>query len=207
MKMPKLPKMPKFALPNRLKKLRASTAAARRAPVADDYYEDEPKTNLSSAFVVVLILHVVAVGGIYTFNSIRAARRGQEPAAARTATAENPAPQQRTAAADPVAEHPAPVAQPPAKGALKPVVAPVPALAKASPVTSVRPAETGAAPNTGAALKASGKTYTVAKGDTPTAIARKLGTSTEELLKLNKIEDPKKLQPGQTLKVPAKKVN
>jgi hypothetical protein len=69
----KMPKLPRIAFPRRPKKLHAATAAARRAP-ADDYYDEEPKTNLSSAFIVVLILHVVAVGGIYTFNSIRAAR-------------------------------------------------------------------------------------------------------------------------------------
>jgi LysM repeat protein len=37
------------------------------------------------------------------------------------------------------------------------------------------------------------------------AIARKLGVGYDELLKINGIEDPKKLQIGQTLKVPQKK--
>ena len=36
------------------------------------------------------------------------------------------------------------------------------------------------------------------------AIARRLGVSYDELIKLNKIDDPKKLQIGQVLKVPAK---
>ena len=46
--------------------------------------------------------------------------------------------------------------------------------------------------------------YTVKKGDTPTSIARSLGVPLAELLKANKNTDPKKLQPGQTLKVPRK---
>ena len=54
---------------------------ARMKPAMDDYDDDEPTTRLSSAFFVVLILHVVAVGGIYAFNSIKAHRRGLEPAA------------------------------------------------------------------------------------------------------------------------------
>ncbi len=47
--------------------------------------------------------------------------------------------------------------------------------------------------------------YTVKKGDTPTSIARSFGLTTEELLKANKITDAKKLQIGQTLKVPPRK--
>src|SRR5271165_4971365 len=59
-------KMP-FRQP-KMKKLQASTA--RRAREAD--FTEEPNVKLSSAFVVVLILHVVAVGGIYAFNAIKA---------------------------------------------------------------------------------------------------------------------------------------
>ncbi|MEP6669602.1 MAG: LysM peptidoglycan-binding domain-containing protein [Chthoniobacter sp.] len=47
--------------------------------------------------------------------------------------------------------------------------------------------------------------YTVKKGDTLTSIARNYGLTTEELVKANKITDPKKLQLGQTLKVPPRK--
>lgn len=48
----------------------------------------------------------------------------------------------------------------------------------------------------------SGKTYTVAKGDNVWSIAKKLKVDREELLKLNGIKDPRKLQIGQQLKVP-----
>ena len=52
---------------------------------------------------------------------------------------------------------------------------------------------------------ASDKTYKVLKGDTVYSIAKKAGVSPEDLMKANKIEDSKKLQIGQTLKMPAKK--
>ena len=48
--------------------------ASRLTQSAYDDYE-EPTTKLSTAFVVVLVLHLVAVGGIYAFHSIKAKRR------------------------------------------------------------------------------------------------------------------------------------
>jgi LysM repeat protein len=48
----------------------------------------------------------------------------------------------------------------------------------------------------------SGKTYIVGKGETPISIAHKLKVSYDALLKLNGIDDPKKLKPGQKLRIP-----
>jgi len=53
----------------------------------------------------------------------------------------------------------------------------------------------------------SGKIYIVAKGDNPVNIARKLKVSQAELLSVNNITDPTKLQIGQKLIVPAKTVS
>ena len=47
-------------------------------------------------------------------------------------------------------------------------------------------------------------TYTVVRGDTPVSIARKLHVGYDDLLRLNKIEDPKKLRIGIKLKVPVR---
>ena len=47
------------------------------------------------------------------------------------------------------------------------------------------------------------KTYVVQKGDTVAKIARENNCTYEELVKLNNIKDPKKLQPGQPVKIPA----
>ena len=51
----------------------------------------------------------------------------------------------------------------------------------------------------------SGKPYVVAKGDNPVSIARKLKVSYDDLLALNHIDDPRKLQIGQKLLVPKAK--
>jgi len=56
--------------------------------------------------------------------------------------------------------------------------------------------------NQGESAGDSGKTYTVAKGDNVWSIAKKLKVDREELLKINGIKDPRKLQIGQQLKVP-----
>ena len=52
------------------KKLRA--AAQRAAKHAEeDYSAEEPNVKLSRAFVVVLLLHIVAVGGIFAFSALK----------------------------------------------------------------------------------------------------------------------------------------
>jgi LysM repeat protein len=48
------------------------------------------------------------------------------------------------------------------------------------------------------------KTYTVAKGDNPVTIAKKLHVPYDDLLALNHIDDPRKLKVGQKLLVPNK---
>ena len=246
-------KLPKFSFPRRTKKLQATTTATRRAPAADAYYDEEPKTNLSSAFIVVLILHVVAVGGIYTFNSIRASRPGNAPRASASAAVAAPA-LPKASPATPAPEiaapksAPAPVSKtnvyhvlagdtltkiaalhnvsvsdleetngiktgsvlrsgqvitiPAVKSAPKPAA---PAVVQDSRKAAFLSAKTETAPTVAATANAPTRGYTVVKGDTPTSIAKKFGITSTDLLKLNKMDDPKKMQIGQTLKVPAKK--
>lgn len=50
------------------------------------------------------------------------------------------------------------------------------------------------------------KTYTVAKGDNPANIAKKLKVPYDELIAINHIDDPRKLKIGQKLLVPSKTV-
>jgi LysM repeat protein len=94
-----------------------------------------------------------------------------------------------------------------------------PTVAKAEPVPSATPAATNpaaanpavASPPTGTAGvenpapadSAGVKTHTVAKGETLTQISKQYGVSVEEIEQLNKIGDAKKLQAGQTIKIPA----
>ena len=243
MKLPKLPKIFQF---KPLKRLNATTIVRRAAPPVDDYNE-EPQTKLSSAFVVVLILHLVAVGGIYAFNSIKAHRKALEPAlasvpskpvlpqAAPSMKAETPSLQVAPLTANPqAATNLTPISQ----GRVHHVksgettakiatqygvhVSDLEEVNGAKNIATLRvgqvlnipkpkPAATAAkteAPKVNAAAKTTApKTYAVAKGDNLVGIAKKLGVSNEELVKLNGIDDPKKLQIGQLLKVPAKKAN
>jgi LysM repeat protein len=92
-----------------------------------------------------------------------------------------------------------------------------PTVAKAEPVPSGTPAATNPAAanpavaspptagveNPAPADNAGVKTHTVAKGETLTQISKQYGVSVEEIEQLNKIGDAKKLQAGQTIKIPA----
>jgi LysM repeat protein len=86
---------------------------------------------------------------------------------------------------------------------------PVPPVAKAEPVpTAVQANPNTAAPSAGAENPApvdaaNTKTHTVAKGETLTQISKQYGVSVEDIEQLNKIGDAKKLQAGQTIKIPA----
>jgi len=52
----------------------------------------------------------------------------------------------------------------------------------------------------------SGDTYVVKSGDTPSAIAERLGVSVDELMSLNSITDPTQLEVGQVLRIPSTKL-
>ncbi len=243
-------------------KKRLNAATTSRHLGMDEEMYNEPQTKLSVAFIVVLILHVVAVGGIYAFNTIKANRKTAEPAAL---SAETPKATPATAApvvaaaARSSATAPIPKAE---AGELRThsgsVAAVVPTAAAIAPVSGnrvhhvkagenlakvatlyavsvedleeangaknvaiLRPGQIlnvpkqrtpGArkiedTPKVAAAAKppVSAKTYVVAKGDNPVSIARRLGVRSEDLLKINGIDDPKKLRIGQTLQVPENK--
>ena len=88
-----------------------------------------------------------------------------------------------------------------------------PSAAKAEPVPTATPAAANpAAANPAATVagvenpspadNANTKTHTVAKGETLTQISKQYGVSVEEIEELNKIGDAKKLQAGQTIKIP-----
>jgi len=57
--------------PKRTRRLRARAATMNSREEEFEDYGPEPNMKLSHAFMVVLLLHVVAVGGLYAFNSIK----------------------------------------------------------------------------------------------------------------------------------------
>ncbi|MBA2743642.1 MAG: LysM peptidoglycan-binding domain-containing protein [Chthoniobacterales bacterium] len=185
-------KIPKFLLKKPAKKkLRASTARRSiNAPDEMEYEEmSEPNMKLSRALLIVLVLHVVAVAGIIAFNTIKS-RQGvlpHPPETVATPSTENaPSAAAKMDAATSVSNAVV-TSVPQAKPAPSEVVL------KAEPVKSA------------AASNESGNFYVVAKGDNPVKIAKKLKVSEAELLAVNHIDDPRKLQIGQKLIVPAKK--
>ena len=233
----KIPLFSKLTAKSRGRKVVRASARAMRGG-EDDYYEAEPNMKLSHAFMVVLILHIVAVGGIYAFNQIKvnknanllgnfsskisqatgsavpavAAASSTVASAAANATPFAPAtPELRRMPGD--ADEPLPMvgSSSPAAADPAPVVKTQPA-APAAPtplVTQTAPAKAAATKPAAAKTKAepvvaSSATYKVAKGDNPYKIAKKLGVTSQELLKANNIDDPTKLQIGQVLKVPGK---
>jgi LysM repeat protein len=227
-------------------------AAAARAASQSSHDEDDGSNRLSGAFIVVLLLHIIAVVGVFAFARIKESR-------IRNAPPENPA-----TAKPAIAKAPAPAAAASITGANTPHVAPRESLkasandtqatyivkendtltkiAYAYKVTvaeivsanrlknpgDIRPGQplaipsatqsqrtspdAGTKPLQVAAQKPSPtpverktiKTYVVRKGDTPMKIAREHGCTYEELMKVNSVKDPKKIQPGQVLKLPVK---
>ena len=85
------------------KKLRA--AAQRAAKHAEeDYAAEEPNVKLSRAFVVVLLLHIVAVGGIFAFSALKDHQNGSIAGKAPPNNQKTPAAQGNAARESGVAE-------------------------------------------------------------------------------------------------------
>jgi LysM repeat protein len=242
-----LSRKPRRQPPKRLQaRVRATTAAA-----ADEYEDEEPQTKLTSAFVVVLILHLVAVGGIYAFNEIKASRKSldagkvaEQTKQTSTAPATVPAtkvPERTVDSGTNATSNPVP----PAISSVVPAVAKprvytvksgdtLIGIAKANGVSvadikaansltgdGIRPGQTlNLVAGKSAQISASEvtpnraeipdpktalKTHTVKSGDRLIFIAKRYSVSQEDLMALNKIKDPSKLQIGQVLKIPSKK--
>ena len=179
----------KPAKPSPKKRLRA--AAQRSKYAEDDYSSEEPNVRLSRAFVVVLLLHVVAVGGIFAFSALKdhqPVTPSGKPEKQESANLKGPAVQ--------------PVA-------LKEVGG----IERSGTKVEAQKLVDGSHQITGSGVKSqssgtqeslgeSGKTYVVQKGDSPAGIAKKFKVNYADLLRTNNIEDPKKLQIGQKLYIP-----
>jgi hypothetical protein len=172
----------------RKKKLRASVVARRSLRASAETYDDmeEPNMKLSRALLIVLILHVVAVSGIVAFNVIKTRQDSFVKAAPAEAVRQDA--RQGTYApgrSGPSGENTSPSQR------------------TSSTLESARPGTHSLLPIEHAAKPAdSGKIYVVVKGDNPVTIAKKLKVSYDNLIELNHISDPRKLQIGQKLLIP-----
>jgi LysM repeat protein len=180
-------------MPSILKRKKLNATAARRQrslglPDGMDYEQmAEPNMKLSRALLIVLLLHIVAVAGIVAFNTIKTRE------AAATSPAETTAPATDTGAA------PAPAAASVATASNEITKVAARTETKASEKVAEHPKP---AVRTSDVVD-SGKIYMVVKGDNPVTIARHLHVNYDALLELNQIDDPRKLQIGQKLRIPA----
>ncbi len=176
--------------------------------------------RLSRAILVMLLLHVVAVGGILAFSLIK--ERGQSHAT--TGPGSNAVEAEDSDVAPTKVEghdadhsgtepngtlagtHPTHASDTITRVSNDPNAASDAAAriagGHASAATSPAATSTSSGDKNGHLQADSGKTYVVQKGESPYTIAEKLKVDATALLKLNGIDDPKKLKPGQTLHVP-----
>jgi LysM repeat protein len=106
--MKKILKMPLRRISQRpppAESLRSKAAANAETYGDEDYETEEPNMKFSHALIVVLALHIIAVGGVFAFNSIKAGQstsqktstKGDSAPSAAQATAEpKPSPVQKT---------------------------------------------------------------------------------------------------------------
>lgn len=224
--------------PRRIRPLRAKAAVAPHSSLED--YELEPNMKLSHAFLIVLALHVIAVGGLFAFNKVKAHQalssikiktennlesasegasgvaslkaQGVEKSATSSSVsgATAAAPLHATTSSSPVSAVPVTAASPvvtaPVSSTGGPATPPptpsTPPTSVAPPAVTSQPVE--AASSTAEATPVTAVTeYTVVKGDNPYNIAKRFHVSYDSLMKLNNITDPRKIQIGQKLQIPA----
>lgn len=235
----------------RTKKLNAT---ANPDALSAAYDDDDGASRLSGAFVIVLLLHIVALVGVFAASRLK--DRPLPPAETPAAAAAKAAPAAPQAKPPVAAKQPAaPVAavnpnnvaaiSVPQETRLAPVESPRPVLGKGERLHVVKAgdnltkiavgynvtvaevvklnglkvendlrigqelripeaAKTAAKTPTPRPAATEPGTYTVKKNDSLIKIANTLGVKYADLVKLNNIKDPKKLQEGQKLKVPKK---
>ncbi|MCX6970070.1 MAG: LysM peptidoglycan-binding domain-containing protein [Verrucomicrobia bacterium] len=174
--------IPRPPTPRRVPRRMVKTLHARAAASEKDFEEyegeSEPNMKFSHALIVVLVLHILAVGGVFAFNALKG--RHGAPEHAKPAAAEQPA----TATPDVVTASAAKTA----------------AQAHESPAALSAPAKAPAKSQP----ESASATYTVVAGDTLTRIATGHKTTVEAIEQANGIGSNSALRIGQVLKIPAR---
>jgi LysM repeat protein len=173
------------------KKLRAAGQRSVAKYAEEDYSAEEPNVKLSRAFVVVLLLHVVAVGGIFAFSALKDQQTGGTAGKVEAGNGKTASGQPK-AARDPTVD----------KSGNKAVSADGQKLAESSRLAGTGGGKTQYGNLAQEGSGEAGRSYVVQKGDSPAGIAKRFKVSSSDLLKANNIEDAKKLQIGQKLVIP-----
>src|SRR5690242_3476862 len=181
--------MKPIKIPRFFKQKKVLAATARRASSAGMDFDDipEPNMKLSRALLIVLLLHVVAVSGIIAFNAIKTRESSFSPALAGNSD-------------NTVVSTPGTAVQ----ADTPPKAQPVASEKEIAPRNEVKPSHSASKETHANTPASSGKTYVVKKGDNPVTIAKKLNVSYDDLLAVNHIDNPRKLQIGQKLLIPNK---
>ena len=198
-------KVPRFF---RHRKLWAATARRSSAASGMDFEEmPEPNMKLSRALLIVLLLHVVAVSGIIAFNAIKTRENSFVPASQAepkpSATADAAIHRDEAKPETAVAQKESTPREDPKHSHSTSKLSSKDDHASSDSVAN-QPSRKATAGREAVAAKpvSSGKTYVVKKGDNPVIIAKKLKVPYDDLMALNHIEDPRKLQIGQKLLIP-----
>ena len=172
----------------------AQTKLAANVTEEQDWYLDTPDVRLTRIFTVVLILHVVAVGGILAFKMIDKA--SEESATQVTSATSKPATavkRETTLAAK----------APQNANGSKATTTDAPAKTRpASASKTVPAANKTAAPLRPDPAKSQPEQYRVLAGDSLPEIAKKLGVDADALRKENAIRSDNELYPGRWLNLP-----
>lgn len=163
-------------------RLFAQTQLPAHVTEEQDWYLDTPDVRLTRVFTIVLILHVVAVGGILAFKMVEKAST-PETLAAITGTEETTT-ETETAAAAPEAE----TAKPETAAAVKADAAEKPAAESALLVDHPSAVEY--------------QEYRVGSGDSLISIARELGVSASKIREINNLDSGGNLAVGRWIRVP-----
>jgi LysM repeat protein len=139
------------------------------------------KSHVRIAVLTILGIHVVVIAGLLIAGCKKEGETAQNTG---STTLTNPAPS----------------LVPPDVTSTPPATAATP-ISQAPPVANLAPAPP---PHETPAVSTETTEYTVAKGDTFSSIATKLGVSVKALVAANPNVDPKKLMPNQKIQVPAK---
>jgi LysM repeat protein len=223
------------------KQLRAAAPRAAGRYSEDEYQVEEPNVKLSRAFVVVLLLHVVAVGGIFAFSALKDRQQtnglpkpdgtkqlsnlnGATTASKPNSKDSTPSPTgtYKVRAGDTLAgiaaqfgltAHDLEQANSLRSGAPlsvgRELIVPEKSTARSMPsdvqkLLESKENKNGSNQTASVATADLEKYYVIQRGDTPASIAKKLKVNSADLLKVNNIDDPRKLQIGQRLQIPSK---
>jgi len=147
-----------------------------------EWYLDGAEVKLTRVFTIVLILHLVAVGGILAFKMIE---KASMPSLVTNADTEAATQAEKVTTKETKSSGKAAKSKQPVKEALK--------IERRNPVVVSDPSREGLS------------VYRVSNGETLVGVARDLGVSVAELRRLNDLHTGDKLYAGKWLSVPSKK--